>query len=46
MQKVCGTSAKQLGVVKEMAAAGMQPTVMKYTTLVQQLMFEGNVEAA
>ena len=42
MQKLCDTSAKQQSMMEDMAAAGMQPNVTTYTTLVNQLMFEGN----
>jgi len=46
MQKLCDTSAEQQVMMEEMAAAGVQPSVMTYTTLVYQLMFEGNIEEA
>jgi len=42
----CDTSAEQRSVVEQMAAAGVQPNVVTYTTLATKLMFEGNVEEA
>merc|ERR1712086_1077271 len=42
----CDTSAEQRSMVEEMAAAGVQPNVVTYTTLAKQLMFEGNAEEA
>ena len=46
MQKLCDTGAEQQVMMEEMAAAGVQPSVMTYTKLVNQLMFEGNIEEA
>merc|ERR1712166_196857 len=46
MQKLCDTSAEQRVMMEEMAAAGVQPSVMTYSTLATKLMFEGNVEEA
>merc|ERR1740117_1119921 len=42
----CDTSAEQRSMMEEMAAAGVQPSVITYNTLAKQLMFEGNVEEA
>merc|ERR1712195_62075 len=46
MQKLCDTGAEQRVMMEEMAAAGVQPDVITYNTLVSQLMFEGNIEEA
>merc|ERR1712166_162274 len=46
MQKLCDTSAEQRSMMEEMAAAGVQPDVITYNTLVSQLTFEGNIEEA
>merc|ERR1711865_852457 len=46
MQKLCATGAEQRVMMEEMAAAGVQPDVITYNTLVSQLMFEGNIEEA
>merc|ERR1712166_1384738 len=46
MAKHCDTSAKQRSMMEEMAAAGVQPDVVTYTTLVNQLMIEGKYQEA
>merc|ERR1712166_1720939 len=46
MQKLCDTGAEQRVMMEQMAAAGVQPSVITYNTLVSQLMFEGNIEEA
>jgi len=46
MQRLCGTSAKQQQMLGDMVDAGVKPNAVSYTTLVQQLIFEGNYEDA
>jgi len=42
----CDTSAEQRSMMEEMAAAGVQPNVVTYTTLASKLMFEGKYQEA
>ena len=46
MQKLCDTSVEQRVMMEEMVVAGVEPDAMTYNTLVQQMAFEGNFEAA
>ena len=46
MQRLFDTTAEKRSMLQEMVQAGVKPTVGAYTTLVQQLMFEGNSEEA
>merc|ERR1712166_1057269 len=46
MHKLCDTGAEQQVMMEQMAVAGVQPSAVTYSTLVNQLMFEGNVEEA
>merc|ERR1712166_93012 len=42
----CDTSAEQRSMMEEMVAAGVQPNVVTYTTLLSNLMFEGKYQEA